>query len=262
MCAHRGMMAADPSCHQQHEAEREGTRPPVRWFPRKATPHVSVAAAGVMDDTGAADSHSNSGCGLNSSSIVSNAAAAAAITAAEHSQDVMASRPGIACREAAADVNRDSSLAEVEQQAAPAMPAAGAPHTGSQDAAASVPHAKGNQQTGQAFPEADAAHVQRQAGRGLGMVREAAKHSRGEHCAGQLGQAAADQAQHQAGGGVEHLREAEKHLNKVSWWLGLTKGRVAAGKGSRADQQVRPPAALLLPIHTCFTAPVAGVWRQ
>ncbi len=148
----------------------------------------------------------------------------------------MASCPGVACSEAAADVNDDSSLAEGKQRAAPAMSAAGAPCTRYPEGAASMPSAKGDQRAGPAVPEADAAYTQRQAGTGLEGVREA------DH-AGQRGQAAAAEAQHQAGGGVEHLREAEKRLNKVSWWLELTKGRVAAGKGSKADQQVRAPSS-------------------
>ena len=213
-----------------------------------------------MDSTGAADSHLNSRCGLNSSSIAaSSAAAAAAAAAAEHSQAIVSSHPGVTCLEAAADVKHDSSSAEVEQQAAPAMPTADAPHKRVQDAAASMPAAKGTQQAGWALSQANASLVQSQAGKRFGKVREADKHPRDEHDAGQHGQAAAAQTQHQAGGGVENLREAEKQLNKVSWWLELTKGRDAAGKGSTADQQVRPPAALLLAILTCFTAPVAGV---
>ena len=225
-------------------------QPSVRCFPRKGSPHVSVAAAGAMESIGAAGSHLDSGSGCNSSSIAPSAAAAAANAAAEGGQAVMAPWSGVACLEAAADVNHDSSLAEREQQAALAMPAAGAPRTQFQegrrsepsDAAASMHSAKRNQQAGQASAEAIAAHVQRQAGRGSELVKEADKHPRGEYHAGQLGQAAAAQA----GGGVEHLRAAEKQLNKISWWLELTKGSAAAGKGSKADQQVR------FQQHCCF----------
>ena len=58
---------------------------------------------------------------------------------------------------------------------------------------------------------------------------------------------------------MEHLRAAEKQLNKVSWWLELTTGRVAPGKGSKADQQVCWQQHCCFPCLTCFTAPVAGV---